>query len=410
MAKKISWLRTIWLGRSIFLSEVIRLIFTQGPGTIKKYLRLLSRALLNESIVEYNKKAVVFFLIPPIPSKQFLNHLRLYSDKFILHRNHKVVGQAFVAVNRRCPFDCWYCSVDNTSENELSIDELAKIIEQLRKWGSSTIVFTGGEPLFRRDIDGLISRYSGEFSFVILTSGYGLDKNRALKLKSSGLFAISISLDHFDEEINDRSRGRTGAFRTALEAIRNSKEAGLYTVVQTVVSKDLLREENIKRFIEFVKNLGVDELLLLEPLNTGRLFLFDNEYITTEAQVRLKEIHKEINRKRDALKVITSTYIEDPEKFGCGAGTQHIYIDTTGEVWPCNFLPISLGNILTEPETVKQRLSNYFSKPCSGCILKTLHKDFLKFYKGQLPLSFEVVEEILKKRNNAGYSTPEFFR
>ncbi len=411
MAKKISKIKLLSRAASIFIPEIFYLFKKGGVNSILSFFKLFKAALSGEKVVEYEDKGVLFFLIPPIPSIGFKRHLRLYTNRFILKNYNKFVGQTFIAVNRKCPFNCWYCSADNSSDNELSLDEIDIIIEIFKDWGVSTIVFTGGEPLLREDIDRLILKYSTDLSFVILTSGYGLNQERARRLKRNGLFAVSISLDHYEKKINDQNRGKEGAFDIALGAIKNAKDAGLYTVIQTVVTDALIQNNSIGRFIDFVENLGADELFLLEPLCTGRLFDTKRQIFLKEDKIdMLKSLHTRAGRGNDRLKIITSSYIEDPKKYGCGAGTQHIYVDTTGELWPCNFLPISLGNILVEPDIVRTRLNKYFGKPCSKCILKEYRQEFLNVYNKKLPLQFESIEHILKRRLNDNDRPPEVFR
>ncbi len=364
----------------------------------------------SEHIIEYDSKAVIFFLIPPIPSPGFSRHLRMYTDRFILNNNRNFVGQAFIAVNRKCPFNCWYCSSYDTPDNELVLNEIDEIIKLLMSWGASTIVFTGGEPLLRSDIDQMISKYANELTFVILTSGYGLDNRRAKKLKEAGLFAVSISLDHYEKEMNDKSRGVPGAFEISLEAVKNAKQMGLYTVVQTVVSRELIDGDNLWHFVDFISKLGADELFLLEPLCTGRLFNNPNSNLLSEKEIEKLKLFHSRGCNANMTKVTVSSHIEDPLKYGCGAGIEHIYIDTTGNLWPCNFLPVSLGNILKEPEIVKNRLFKYFGKPCSHCLLKEYRSEFLKFYRGKLPIRFELVENIFEQRANTNHGVPGFFR
>ncbi|MGQ9664167.1 MAG: hypothetical protein ACUVUH_02390, partial [bacterium] len=74
-----------------------------GAKYLIPYFRLLKNSLEDESIIEYDGKGVIFFLIPPIPSFSFRRHLHLYIDKFILGQSNTFVGQVFIAVNRRCP-------------------------------------------------------------------------------------------------------------------------------------------------------------------------------------------------------------------------------------------------------------------------------------------------------------------
>jgi MoaA/NifB/PqqE/SkfB family radical SAM enzyme len=399
MAKPINKLKLSWLGRGIFLEEIFRVLARKGISGIKRYLRWLTFAVGDERLVEHNGKGIIHLFIPPIPSRSFSRIIRSYNDTYVLQRKQIPLHNMLISTTKRCPFKCWYCSATDTPDNEIEIEDLEKIIATLRKWNICIIGFTGGEPLLRTDTDEIIRRYANEFTFIIFTSGYGLDFQRARKLKDYGLFYIAISLDDFDKTRHDKARGLKGAFENSIKAIKNAKKAGLYTIVQSVITKAMFSSDRIWKFINYVKELDADELLLLEPLGTGRLLCSDNGiFLDEETRLQLKDLHDIAIEKMDLPKIYSFAHIEHPTQFGCDAGIHHAYIDTIGNLWPCNFLPISLGNILKEPDIIYNRLIKYFSRPCEICILMKERKYLQKLFDKTLPIPFEKAKIFLEDR------------
>jgi len=401
MVKSINKLKLCWLGRSNLSKECFRVLKNKGIGGANRFIKWLNFVVDNERLLEHDEKGVIHFFIPPIPSKPFARIIQSYNDSYVLEIKKIPLHNVLISTTRKCPFDCWYCSAINTPENDIEMDDIEKIIAILKKWNVCIIGFTGGEPLLRTDTDEIIRKYADQFTFTIFTSGYGLNRARAQKLKGYGLFYIAISLDDFDKQRHDAARGSKGAFEISIEAINNAKEAGLYTVVQSVITKSMLSNGRIWKFLKFVKELDVNELLLLEPLGTGKLFTCRNDvFLNEEEHEQLKLLHN-VAKKNPALpKIYSFANVEDSTRFGCGAGIEHSYIDTEGNFWPCNFLPLSVGNILEEPDDVYHRLERYFSKPCTYCILMAEREKLQALFSGALPVPFEKSKDFLEARLN----------
>ncbi len=281
----------------------------------------------------------------------------------------------------------------------MSADEFHRIISILRDWGICIIGLTGGEPLIRKDIDKIVAQYADDFTFVIFSSGYGLTLDRARQLKANGLWAIAISLDDYDRNLNDEARGLNGAFEISINAIKNAKEAGLYTVIQSVVTKNILENGRMENFLNFIKSLEPDEFLILEPLGTGRLInCNDSIFLKNGDRDSIMNIHRKSIHDERLPKIFSFIFTEHRMRYGCGAGIQHAYIDTNGNLLPCNFVPISLGNILKESNLVYERLVRYFSIPCCGCTLVNDHDELKNMFEGMLPIPFEKAQSFLEKR------------
>ena len=85
---------------------------------------------------------------------------------------------------------------------------------------------------------------------------------------------------------------------------------------------------------------------------------------------RLKRLHVETNRDRMAPKVSSFAFVEDVSRYGCGAGFQHFYVDAMGNVQPCDFTPVSFGNVRREPlAAILGRMREAFSRPRGTCFM-----------------------------------------
>jgi 12,18-didecarboxysiroheme deacetylase len=163
-------------------------------------------------------------------------------------------------MTRRCNLKCIHCysnSADIDYPDELTTEEGKKLIDDLAAFGSPVILFSGGEPLIRKDLLEL-AQYATDKGMraVISTNGTLITKEIAAKLQKIGLSYVGVSLDGL-EKTHDRFRGKKGAFAAAIEGIRNCRDAGIKVGIRFTVNKhnladvgamfDLLNQENIER-------------------------------------------------------------------------------------------------------------------------------------------------------------------
>lgn len=163
-------------------------------------------------------------------------------------------------VTRRCNLKCVHCyahAKDIEFADELSTEEGKRIIDDLAAFGSPVILFSGGEPLVRKDLPDLADyAVKKGMRAVISTNGTLITPDIAQTLKRIGLSYVGISLDGM-EEVNDRFRGVSGAFKKAMAGIENCKAAGIKVGLRFTVNKanaaeipkifDLLEERDIPR-------------------------------------------------------------------------------------------------------------------------------------------------------------------
>ena len=163
-------------------------------------------------------------------------------------------------MGRRCNLNCVHCyaqSQDIEYKDELTTQQGKDLIDDLAEFGSPVILFSGGEPLMRKDLPELAQyAVSKGMRAVISTNGTLIDEKMAKVLKEIGLSYVGVSLDGM-RETNDKFRGAKGAFDAALQGMRNCRKEGIKVGLRLTINKknaadipaifDLLEEEGIPR-------------------------------------------------------------------------------------------------------------------------------------------------------------------
>lgn len=163
-------------------------------------------------------------------------------------------------VTRACNLKCVHCyahAVPASQSKELTTEEGKNLMDDLAAFGVPVVLFSGGEPLMRPDLVEL-ARYavSRGMRAVISTNGTLITPERAQELKDVGLSYVGVSLDGL-EAVNDRFRGKTGAFQEAMAGIQNCQEVGLKVGLRFTLNRmnvqevgpifDLLESHDIPR-------------------------------------------------------------------------------------------------------------------------------------------------------------------
>lgn len=163
-------------------------------------------------------------------------------------------------ITRRCNLSCVHCysqSANKKYDNELTTAEGLALLDDLANFEVPVVLFSGGEPLLRDDLDTLIkhTRKPGTRA-VISTNGTLIDQSRADRFAELGLSYVGISLDGM-RETNDKFRGCRGAFDAAMAGIRCCQKAGVKVGLRFTINRhnvadvpdifNLLIDENIPR-------------------------------------------------------------------------------------------------------------------------------------------------------------------
>ena len=302
------------------------------PGL--KGLAFVRRWLDGEQLTRHNGQWVINSFLPPFPGPAFD---RMFENLLSGRRLSPV--SAFLAVSDVCPYRCWHCSLKNRDSGALDTRQWTAIIAQLHRLGASIIGFTGGEPSTRADLPALVAvAASGGAATVVFSSGAGVDSALLQELKTAGLWSLCISLDHPSAAEHDRLRGAPGAHAQACRTLRLAREHGFYTMAATVATRALIEEGLLAPMHRLAGDCGAHEWRIIEPMPCGLLARdHDGALLAPEHIETLRRFHIASNRQGRRPKVCAFNRIESQELFGCGAGTQHLFIER-----PRRGLPVRL--------------------------------------------------------------------
>jgi len=145
-------------------------------------------------------------------------------------------------ITQSCDLACKHCRAAAQPiphPDELSNAEGKALIDQIAAMGVPIFVFTGGDPMKRKDVFELIRYAAGKGVQVALTPSATplLTREAIFKLKEAGLVRLGISLDGSTPEINDTFRGLPGAYARTIQAIEWANEAGIPIQVHSTISR-----------------------------------------------------------------------------------------------------------------------------------------------------------------------------
>ena len=370
--------------------------------------QLLRRYLRSENPTRHQGRWVLNSFLPPFPSAAYD---RMFEAMLSGRRLSPV--SAFLAVTAECPYHCRHCSAKLRPTGTLPTELWKSAIDQLVELGAALIGFTGGEPMCRRELPELIAfAHDRGAETLLFTTGIHLDDARAEELRQAGLWGLAVSLDHTDPARFNAFRGREDAYELAIRALRVSRRHGFYTMSCCVATPEVMATGEYRKIHALSAELGVDELRIVEPMPCGKLrSAAESALLTPEAIRELRDFHVEINRRSRRPKVCAFNQIESPELFGCGGGTMHLYIDSAGQVCPCDFTPLSFGNLAAEPlAAIWERMTTALGEPRRECFLRS-HADLIEHYAdatGEYPLAPETSCALCRE---VGYGTlPDYFR
>ena len=258
------------------------------------------------------------------------------------------------ACNLRCK-GCW--AAEYGHKLSLSYDELDNIITQGKELGIYFYLYTGGEPLTRKDDLLKLCEKHNDCEFHAFTNGTLIDDEFCKRVVDVGNFTMSVSIDG-SKEVNDERRGE-GVYDKIMTGMEKLKEYGIlfgtsvcYTSqnVYSVTSDDFLDMliEKGSRFIWYFHYMpvGNDAAIDLLPTSEQREYMYH----------RVREI-----RGLEGGKPIFAIDFQNDGEYvgGCIAGGRnYLHINPNGDVEPCVFIHYSSANIkeVTLLEALKQPL------------------------------------------------------
>lgn len=271
-------------------------------------------------------------------------------------------------ITRSCNLACAHCRAAAHCEaypGELSLDECKAVMDDIASITDPILILTGGEPLMRPDIWEIIN-YAFERGLhpVIGTNGTLIDDATAAKIAAHGIPKVSVSLDFPTPQGQDAFRGAEGAFAQTMEGIANLRAHGVNVQVNSTITK--ANRALVEDLHSLAADAGASDFhpFLLVPTGRGEdlvdVELSPEEYeeVLTWAYQRQKTSpmgfkptdapqYFRILHQRAASEGVKLTGPLAHSR-GCLGGISFAFISHVGDVQPCGYFDMQLGNVRDE--------------------------------------------------------------
>jgi MoaA/NifB/PqqE/SkfB family radical SAM enzyme len=256
-----------------------------------------------------------------------------------LHRRPVTVS---LEVTKRCNARCDFCDYWKITDR----DEMADFTDVIRRFDPLVVVFTGGEPMLRRDLVPIVRSIEALPGFrylTLLTHGGFLSEQKIHDLVGAGIDQINVSMNYPDAR-QDRERGIPGLFekleRTIPKLVREG--LGCFSFASMLMVDNMHEAEPL---IRLAHAWGINIAFSgYNDLKNGN----QTHFVDAEKLAELRAVCQRIKRLKAELgNVMTSNYFFDtlPDFYrkralpGCQAGKVMIHVTPRGMVQPCAELP-----------------------------------------------------------------------
>jgi MoaA/NifB/PqqE/SkfB family radical SAM enzyme len=299
-----------------------------------------------------------------------------------------------ICYNRACNLKCRHCFTTRFTKKDRSLSppDMKRFTDEAHEIGLCQLVLSGGEPLILKDLEEVIEALQPDkFHLSMSTNGYFLTPEMARNLKAWGLDKVKISIDDFDERMHNENRRNNNAYRKAMAALFNARDAGLSVVIQTCITHENCRTDRTVQMAKFAQENGfVVDVMIAHAVGEweGR-----HDMLIDEADAAyMREVHRQYpSLHRDTF----PTYGIDR---GCGSVQSNLHLTQYGDILPCGFIHISLGSIFEESlAAILERGMNIrhfkeYNPLClSGEDRNFIEKYMAKFYGKPLPVPWTEV-------------------
>lgn len=245
------------------------------------------------------------------------------------------------ACNLHCT-GCWAAEYGN--KLNLSYDEMSDIVRQGKELGIHFYMFTGGEPLVRRDDIIKLCKEHKDCEFLAFTNGTLVDQAFCDEMKSVGNLMLAISLEG-SPEVNDFRRGE-GVYGRVMDAMDLLKENGLIFGTSICYTSKNCESVTSKEFIDLMVDKGCRYALYFHYMPVGNDASVEL-LPTPEQRLATKNRICAIRNLEHGEGLFTMDFQNDGEYMnGCIAGGRnYFHINANGDAEPCVFIHYSDSNI-----------------------------------------------------------------
>lgn len=248
-------------------------------------------------------------------------------------------------VTDRCNYECVHCYQEHVDRDELDTEEVVAILEQLADAGVLFLTLMGGEFFMRRDADAILRRaHELGFAIKLLTTGHHIHDRRADFLATIRPLQVDMSLYGARPEVHEHVTRQPGSWKRTYSAARRLIERQIPVLLKAPVMMSNI--DDLRALVKLAEEVGAD--YSFDPKITAMENGDDQPLALRMDRETLQRFYRE-----EMAGYLAATYASfDPANplrplhhTPCRAGQQACSINPRGEVWPCNALPLPVGDL-----------------------------------------------------------------
>lgn len=260
----------------------------------------------------------------------------------------------------QCNMFCDHCYRDAGSrlDDELTTIQAKKMIDEIKQAGFRIMIFSGGEALMRPDIYELAEYATNKGLRAVLgTNGSLITPDVAENIKKAGFMAAGVSLDSLVAEKNDAFRKLDNAYNLTIAGMKNLRQAGVPFQIHTTVMD--WNVDELESITDFAVEIGAmaHHVFFLVPAGRGiniedealRVTAYEKTIARLMDKQKLVDIEIKPTCAPQFIRVADKKGIPIRFSRGCLAGISYCIISPRGDVQPCAYLDIPLGNVKEKP-------------------------------------------------------------
>lgn len=310
-------------------------------------------------------------------SEKFSENKEEKPEEFLADPYGRRVTGLRISITDRCNLSCMYCHNEGADccslgpvGEEMKPGLICEIVKVAAQFGVRKIKFSGGEPLFRKDFEEILSCLPPLKEVSATTNGILLEK-RAKTLKAAGLDRVNISLDSL---VPEKYEAITGAPPDSLEkvikGINSAVEAGLTPVKLNMVLLKGINDNEIDSMMDFVRLyegkviLQLIELMDIDPELSKYMIdskTFEKNLAEKASEVRVRHLH---HRKKYIINGVEVEFVRPMDNSEFCAHCSRLRITADGKFKPCLLVHNNLVDFRNakSPEEIEKLLRLAVSK------------------------------------------------
>lgn len=312
------------------------------------------RAYIHRFLKETNSKCLQKFVSNFLVNESWVGEPKRY--QYFEEQGVKIPFVLLISPTMRCNLRCQGCyAAEYGAKDELSKDEVERIIKEARDLGIYYIIVLGGEPFFYTHMLDLYEKYN-DMIFMPFTNGTLINEEIADRLVKSANVLPMFSLEGYAKETDQRRN--KGVFDKVVHAMSLLKERGVLFGVSTAINKNNYDTVLSDEFIDFLIEQGskMSWYFLYMPVGDKPDF---NLMLSAKQRIDMGNRINELRTKKPYFAV--DFFNDAPYVGGCIAGKYYCHINASGEVEPCIFSHFACDNIRGK-SLLEVLSSSYFKK------------------------------------------------